>query len=49
MMARAGIEGLLLTSPVADPAKMARIAATGAMVVVDHAQRATWLKATQGW
>ncbi|MDX1983789.1 MAG: DSD1 family PLP-dependent enzyme [Bryobacteraceae bacterium] len=36
MMAAAGITNLLFTSPAADAAKMARIAATGAMVVVDH-------------
>src|SRR5260221_4264784 len=34
VMAKAGIGGLLLTSPVADPYKMARIVRTGAMVVV---------------
>jgi len=39
LMAAAGIPGLLLTSPVADPLKMARIVRTGAMVVVDHAQQ----------
>jgi 3-hydroxy-D-aspartate aldolase len=42
LMHAAGIPGLLLTSPLADPAKMARAAATGAMVVVDHAQQAAW-------
>ena len=42
LMAAAGIPGLLLTSPVADPLKMARIVKTGAMVVVDHAQQVTW-------
>jgi D-serine deaminase-like pyridoxal phosphate-dependent protein len=36
LMRAAGIPSLLYTSPVADPAKMKRIAATGAMVVVDH-------------
>jgi D-serine deaminase-like pyridoxal phosphate-dependent protein len=41
-MAAAGIDGLLLTSPVADPLKMQRIVATGAMVVVDHEQQAAW-------
>jgi D-serine deaminase-like pyridoxal phosphate-dependent protein len=41
-MAHAGIAGLLLTSPVADPCKMARIAATGAMAVVDHVQQVGW-------
>ena len=42
LMAAAGIPGLLLTSPVADPLKMARIAETGAMVVVDHLQQVAW-------
>ena len=42
MMARAGVGGLLLTSPVADPIKMARIVATGAMVVVDHLRQVRW-------
>ena len=42
LMASAGITGLLLTSPLADPLKMARVIATGAMVVVDNAQQATW-------
>jgi D-serine deaminase-like pyridoxal phosphate-dependent protein len=46
LMAAAGIPGLLLTSPVADPLKMARItqisAKTGAMVVVDHPQQVAW-------
>ena len=42
LMAGAGIPGLLLTSPVADPAKMARIVQTGAMVVVDHVRQAEW-------
>src|SRR5580700_10250408 len=42
LMATAGIPGLLLTSPVADPLKMARIVKTGAMVVVDHLQQVAW-------
>ncbi len=42
LMAAAGIPGLLLTSPVADPLKMARIVKTGAMVVVDHSQQVAW-------
>ena len=42
LMSKGGITGLLLTSPVADPAKIARIAATGAMVVVDHVQQVEW-------
>jgi D-serine deaminase-like pyridoxal phosphate-dependent protein len=41
-MASAGITGILLTSPLADPRKMARVIATGAMVVVDNAQQVTW-------
>jgi D-serine deaminase-like pyridoxal phosphate-dependent protein len=45
LMAGAGIPGILLTSPVADPGKMARIARTGAMVVVDHARQAEWYSA----
>jgi D-serine deaminase-like pyridoxal phosphate-dependent protein len=36
LMAGAGISGILLTSPVADPLKCVRIARTGASVVVDH-------------
>ena len=42
LMCRAGIDGLLLTSPVADPIKMRRIVATGSMVAVDHARQVTW-------
>lgn len=42
LMASAGIPGILLTSPLADPLKMARAVATGAMVAVDHAQQADW-------
>jgi 3-hydroxy-D-aspartate aldolase len=42
LMAKAGIPGLLLTSPVADPLKIARIVHTGAMAVVDHVQQAAW-------
>ena len=42
LMSKGGISGLLLTSPVADPAKITRIAATGAMVVVDHVQQVEW-------
>jgi 3-hydroxy-D-aspartate aldolase len=45
LMCRAGIEGLLLTSPVADPVKMRRIVATGAMVVVDHSRQVEWYAA----
>jgi D-serine deaminase-like pyridoxal phosphate-dependent protein len=42
LLSKAGIPGLLLTSPVADPLKIARIVQTGAMVVVDHVQQAEW-------
>jgi 3-hydroxy-D-aspartate aldolase len=42
LMSKGGITGLLLTSPVADPAKIAHIVETGAMVVVDHLQQAAW-------
>ena len=42
LMSNAGIPGLLLTSPMADPLKIARIVHTGAMVVVDHVQPAEW-------
>jgi len=42
LMSKAGLPGLLLTSPVADPLKIARIVQTGAMVVVDHVQQAEW-------
>jgi D-serine deaminase-like pyridoxal phosphate-dependent protein len=45
MMTQAGITGLLLTSPLADPRKMARAVATGAMVVVDHLDQAVWYNA----
>lgn len=42
LMSRAGLTGLLLTSPVADLRKMSRIVRTGAMVVVDHIQQVEW-------
>src|SRR5262245_8586408 len=42
LMAKAGSTGLLLTSPVADPLKIARIVKTGAMTVVDHLQQVEW-------
>jgi len=42
LMAKAGIDGLLLTSPVADAAKIARIVATGAMAAVDHVRQVRW-------
>ncbi len=51
-MAAAGIPGLLLTSPVADPLKMARItqinARTAAIVVVDHLQQVAWYDQAAG-
>jgi D-serine deaminase-like pyridoxal phosphate-dependent protein len=45
LMSQAGIPGLLLTSPLADPLKMARVVATGAMVVVDHVDQVGWYNA----
>lgn len=45
LMAGAGITGLLLTSPLADPRKMARVVATGAMVVADHLIQVEWWNA----
>ena len=45
LMAANGIPGILLTSPLGDPAKIARIAATGAMAVVDHVQQVEWYDA----
>ncbi len=42
LFAKAQIGGLLLTSPQADPLKIARAVATGAMVVVDHLQQVNW-------
>ncbi len=42
LMARAGVSGMLLTSPVAHPKKIERIVDTRAMVVVDHLQQAEW-------
>jgi 3-hydroxy-D-aspartate aldolase len=45
LMASAGIGGILLTSPLADPRKMGRVAATGAMVAVDHAIQVEWYNA----
>jgi 3-hydroxy-D-aspartate aldolase len=47
-MAAAGIPGLLLTSPVADSLKMARIVKTGAMVVVDHLRQVAWYDQAAG-
>jgi D-serine deaminase-like pyridoxal phosphate-dependent protein len=45
LMSSAGITGLLLTSPLADPLKMTRVIATGAMVVVDHPDQVAWYEA----
>ncbi len=45
LMAANAIPGILLTSPLADPAKIARIAATGAMAVVDHVRQVDWYEA----
>ena len=45
LMAKNGIPGILLTSPLGDPAKIARIAATGAMAVVDHVRQVEWYEA----
>jgi D-serine deaminase-like pyridoxal phosphate-dependent protein len=42
LFSKAGIGGLLLTSPLADPLKMTRAVATGAIVVVDHLQQVNW-------
>jgi 3-hydroxy-D-aspartate aldolase len=42
VMSKAGIAGLLLTSPLADPLKMARVVKTAAMVTVDHVQQVAW-------
>ncbi len=42
LFSKAGIHDLLLTSPLADPAKIARIIATGAMAVVDHPRQVAW-------
>lgn len=42
LMASAGIAGIHLTSPLADPLKIARAVASCASVVVDHPQQAIW-------
>src|SRR5256885_8361941 len=42
LMSAAVIAGMLLTSPLADPLKMARAAAVGAMAVADHVQQVEW-------
>jgi len=45
LMAANAIPGILLTSPLGDPEKVARIAGTGAMAVVDHVQQVEWYAA----
>ena len=45
LMAKNGIPGILLTSPLADPLKIARIATTRAMAVVDHVRQVEWYEA----
>jgi 3-hydroxy-D-aspartate aldolase len=47
LMAKHGIGGILLTSPIADPLKIARVAATGAMAIVDHIRQVEWYAATE--
>lgn len=42
LLAKHNIPGVLLTSPLADPAKMTRIARTSAMAVVDHPLQVAW-------
>jgi len=42
LMAKYGIPGILLTSPLGDPAKIARVVAIGAMAVVDHVRQVEW-------
>lgn len=42
LLAKHDIPGILLTSPLADPAKMTRVARTAAMAVVDHPHQVAW-------
>ncbi len=42
LMSAAGIDDILLTSPLADPLKMAGVVAAGAMVVVDNLRQVRW-------
>jgi len=42
LMTRAGITDILLTSPLADPLKIAGVVAAGAMVVVDNIRQVRW-------
>jgi D-serine deaminase-like pyridoxal phosphate-dependent protein len=45
LMAKNAIPGILLTSPLGDTDKIARIAAIGAMAVVDHVRQVEWYEA----
>jgi D-serine deaminase-like pyridoxal phosphate-dependent protein len=45
-MARAGIENILLTSPLGEMHKISRVAQTGAMAVVDHPHQVAWYALT---
>ena len=45
LMAANAIPGILLTSPLGDPAKIGRITVMGAMAVVDHVQQVEWYAA----
>lgn len=47
LMGKNKIPGILLTSPIADPQKAVRVAATGAMAVVDHVKQVEWYAATR--
>ncbi len=47
MLARAGIGGMLLTSPIADVRKMRRAGAADAMVAVDHVKQVEWYASTK--
>src|SRR5579872_744113 len=42
LLAKHGIPGILLTSPLGEPAKIGRVAAMGAMAVVDHVHQVAW-------
>jgi 3-hydroxy-D-aspartate aldolase len=47
MLARGGIRGLLLTTPLADVAKMQRVADTGAMVTIDNVRQVEWYESAR--
>ena len=47
MLARSGVRSMLLTSPVADAAKMQRVAETGAMVAIDHVRQVEWYESAR--